>query len=455
VIAARLTRFAERFIPDAWVFALVATIIVFFGGLIIGVPARQLVQSWGEGFPELFAFTTQMCLVIITGYVVASARPVARTIVWLAEHSPHGPRAAVAWLTGFALVTAWLNWGFSLVFSSLLAREVARRRPGVDYRALAAASLLGLGSIWAQGLSGSAVLQMATPGLLPDRLREVVDANGLVPGGIIDLRHTTFLPQSLIAVAVEIVVVVALMAWAAPTSGARDAQSLGMSLPELISDDEPPPATPGEHLERSRILLFAVVALGGAYLALNVTSLTRLNVNNINIAMLLIGMALHGTPARVMSAVRAAVPATWGVLLQFPFYGAIAGMIGATKISQRIADLFVAASTPTTFPALVAGYSALLGVFVPSGGGKWLIEAQYVMSAAHAQRVHLGWAVACYDLGEALANLVQPFWMLPVLALLGLKARDVMGYTLLVFVVLAPIVLGLVTLLGAGLPYPL
>ena len=117
--------------------------------------------------------------------------------------------------------------------------------------------------------------------------------------------------------------------------------------------------------------------------------------------------------------------------------------------------MFVRVSTPTTFPPLVALYSAVLGVFVPSGGSKWVIEAPYVMAAAHALKVHLGWVVAAYDLGEALANLVQPFWMLPILGLFGLRARDVMGYTFVVFLVLPPVVLVLVTLLGLTLHYPL
>jgi short-chain fatty acids transporter len=171
--------------------------------------------------------------------------------------------------------------------------------------------------------------------------------------------------------------------------------------------------------------------------------------------MLLVGMLLHWTPARLMRAVRAATPATWGVLLQFPFYAAIAGMIATTKLNDRIAHLFVSVSSPTTFPALMSGYSAALGVFVPSGGSKWVIEAPYVLKAAHELHVHIGWVVACYDLGEAVANLVQPFWMLPVLALLGLRARDVMGFTFMVFVVLLPLVLVLTTLLGRTLAYPL
>jgi len=175
----------------------------------------------------------------------------------------------------------------------------------------------------------------------------------------------------------------------------------------------------------------------------------------VNLIFLLLGFLLHGTPARLMHAVQAATPAVWGVILQFPFYAGIAGVITATHLNEQLATLFVRVSTPATFPALVALYSAVLGVFVPSGGSKWVIEAPYVMAAAHQLQVHLGWVVAAYDLGEALANLLQPFWMLPILGLFQLRARDVMGYTLVVCAVLLPVVLLLVTLLGRTLPYPL
>jgi short-chain fatty acids transporter len=170
---------------------------------------------------------------------------------------------------------------------------------------------------------------------------------------------------------------------------------------------------------------------------------------------LLLGILLHRTPARLMHAVQAATPAVWGVLLQFPFYAGIAAVITGTHLSQQLAALFVGVSNATTFPAVVALYSAVLGVFVPSGGSKWIIEAPYVMAAAHELKVHLGWVVVAYDLGEALANLLQPFWMLPILGMLGLRARDVMGYTFVVFLALTPVVLLLVTLLGLTLRYPL
>jgi short-chain fatty acids transporter len=149
-----------------------------------------------------------------------------------------------------------------------------------------------------------------------------------------------------------------------------------------------------------------------------------------------------------MRAFKDGTPGIWGVLLQFPLYGGIAAVIVKTHLNDSIASLFVSAASAHSFPALVAIYSLILGVFVPSGGLKWVIEAPYVLKAAHELHVHLGWTVTVYNLGEALANLIQPFWMLPILGLFGLKARDVMGHTFLIFLVLLPIVLLLVTVLA-------
>ena len=183
--------------------------------------------------------------------------------------------------------------------------------------------------------------------------------------------------------------------------------------------------------------------------------LNAITINTLNFTFLIVGVLLHRTPARLMHAVQAATPAVWGVILQFPFYAGIAAIITTTHLNERLANAFVSISSPGSFPAVVAIYSAVLGVFVPSGGSKWVIEAPYVMQAAHELKVHLGWIVASYDLGEALANLLQPFWMLPTLGIFGLRARDVMGYTFIVFLALAPVVILLVTLLGATLRYPL
>jgi len=461
-LAIALTAWSERWLPDAFIFALAFTAIVVVAA-VVATPSSlvQVVDAWGRGFWELIPFTLQMALIIITGHVLATSQPIGRVIRRVATW-PSTPRGAVALVAFFAMASSWFNWGFSLIFSAVLAREVARRVDGVDYRALAAASFLGLGSVWAQGLSGSAALQMTSPGALQPQIREIVSNGGMVPDGIITFSDTIFLWQSLVSVLVEIVVVTIVMWLATPPAGrGRTARDLGISLGKTEIDPRPPieRLTPGQWLEHSPILSVLVVAIGGTYLIRYFMQaadpLSAINLNIVNLTFLLLGFLLHRTPARLMHAVQAATPAVWGIILQFPFYAGIAGIITATHLNERIADAFVSVSSPTTFPAIVAIYSAVLGVFVPSGGSKWVIEAPYVMAAAHDLKVHLGWVVAAYDLGEALANLVQPFWMLPILGLFQLRARDVMGYTFVVFLALVPVVLLLVTLLGATLSYPL
>jgi short-chain fatty acids transporter len=468
-VAATFTRWAERYIPDAFVFALVATAIVVIAGIVIRTSSvgalsasREVVIAWGGGFWDLVPFTMQMALVIITGYVLATTRPVYRLIAALAS-IPRAPRPAIAMVALFAMVSSWFNWGFSLIFSAMLAKEIARRVPAVDYRAVAASAFLGLGSIWAQGLSGSAALQMATGTALPEGVRKIVAGSaGQIPGGIIPLSRTIFLWQSLVSVVIEIVIVTIVVYLAAPSAArARTAAHMGIDLGVSPLDRKDPErrGTPGEWLEHVPVLNLLFVALSVAYLAIYFAQakhkLDAISLNTINLLFLTLGVGLHGTPARLMRAVKEATPGVWGVILQFPFYAGIAAIIVKSGLNEKLAHLFAGISGPRSFPAVIAMYSAVLGVFVPSGGSKWVIEAPYVMQAAHDLKVNLGWMVAVYDLGEALANLVQPFWMLPILGLFGLRARDVMGYTFLVFLVLTPVVLVLVTVLGATLAYPL
>ncbi|HMD35465.1 MAG TPA: TIGR00366 family protein [Vicinamibacterales bacterium] len=462
-LALALTDWTERWIPDAFIFALAATVIVILAAaLATSSSVPQIVDAWGRGFWDLIPFTLQMSLIIITGHVLATSPPMARLIRTIASW-PRTPKGAVALVTVFALSTSWINWGFSLVFSAVLAKEIARRVEGVDYRALAAASFLGLGSVWAQGLSGSAALQMATPGALQPQIRDIVSHGGLIPGGIIPFRHTIFLWQSLVSVPIEIVVVATVMWFATPPAGAgKTAADLGISLTDeaaAVSSQKSEVRSPGQYLEHSPLLTLLIVAIGAWYLVRYFTQagepLNAINLNILNLAFLLVGFLLHRTPARLAKAVQEATPAVWGIILQFPFYAGIAGIITATHLNDQLASAFVRISTRTTFPPLVAIYSAVLGVFVPSGGSKWVIIAPYVMEAAHTVKAHLGWVVAAYDLGEALANLVQPFFMLPILGVFRLGARDVMGYTIVVFFALTPVVILLVTLLGMTLPYPL
>jgi short-chain fatty acids transporter len=177
------------------------------------------------------------------------------------------------------------------------------------------------------------------------------------------------------------------------------------------------------------------------------------DLNNLNLGFLAVGLLLHWRPRSFLRAVSQSIPATAGVIIQFPFYGGIFGMIAKTPLSERLADLFIQASTRETFPVIVAMYSAVLDLFLPSGGGKWVVEAPYVMAAANELQVHLGWTIQVYNVSETVPNLINPFWMLPLMGILGVKARDLAGYSILQILFLGPAVLLLCWLFASTLPY--
>lgn len=445
----RLSDFSERYFPDALVFALLGIVLVFGFGLLLGESPVNLAVQGGKSFWALVPFTMQMVMVVIGGYVVAAA-PLTHALIVRLASLPRTPRAAITTIALFSLLTSLLSWGFSLVFSGLLTRELARRMPGMDYRAAGAAAYLGLGAVWALGLSSSAALMMATPSALPPALKVV--------SGVIPLTQTLFLWQSLVLAGVLIGVSVAVAALSAPRpEQARTAAHFGIKLtpPDLAL---PVRERPGDWLDYSPLLNVAVAALLGVYL-IDVFrhapqgALAALDLNNYNLIFLTLGLLLQWRPRRFVKAVTEALPSTGGVLIQFPFYAVIFGMISGSGISHWLAELFTRVSTPGNYPVLVAAYSAALGVLVPSGGSKWVVEAPYVLEAARLHQVHLGWVVQIYNAAEALPNLVNPFWMLPLTGLLRLKPQDLVGYGMLQLVVHLPIVVFLCWLLARTLPY--
>ena len=444
-----LANWSERWFPDALVFALMGIVVVFAGGVALGEsPARLAIQG-GKSFWSLVPFTMQMVMVIIGGYVVATSRPVYRLIRGLASLTQE-PRTAVALIALFSTLTSLISWGLSLIFSGLLAREYAARVKGLDYRAAGAAAYLGLGAVWAMGLSSSAAMLMATRETIPPSLFAIT--------GAIPLTQTVFLWQSIVTTLVLVVISVAIAYWTAPSAAsARTAEHFGV-VHQAVERPVERSARPGELLEHSPALTILVVALLGWYL-IDVFrtsprgALAALDLNTYNLIFLCAGLLLHWRPRQFLRSVADAVPATGGVLIQFPFYAVIFGMITGTSISDRLAHIFVTFSTQHTFPLLVAAYSAVLGVFIPSGGSKWIIEAPYVMQAANAHQVHLGWVVQIYNAAEALPNLVNPFWMLPLLAILRLKARDIVGYGMLQMIIHIPVVFALCWWFSRTLPY--
>ena len=446
-VGARIADLTERYFPDAFVFALAIVAVVFIAGMAVGESPIKLADEFGRGFWVLIPFTMQMALIIVGGFVVASSKPCSRLIEALAA-VPSSPRGAVAFVAFFAMASSLFSWGFSLIFTGLLVREIVRRIDGVDYRAIGAAAYLGLGSVWALGLSSSSALMQATPSSIPPALLPIT--------GVIPLTQTIFLWQNVVLAAVLIGASVAIAYYSCPdASRAKTAASMGIRF-EPMTVEEEPPETPAEKLERSPVLTLFVVALLLVYLAYEFGRRgvgAALDLNTFNLIFITLGLLLHWRPRAFLKAVSKSVPATAGVIIQFPFYAGVFGMISNTSLEERLANLFVDVATQGTFPIVVAVYSIILGVFIPSGGGKWVLEAPYVMSAANELEVHLGWTVQIYNAAETLPNLMNPFWMLPLMGILGVKARDLAGYSILQLIFHVPIVLILCWLFAQTLPY--
>ncbi|WP_423724190.1 short-chain fatty acid transporter [Arthrobacter gengyunqii] len=449
-VAQALARWTEKWFPDAYIFALAGVVIIALAALLNGSSPQDVADSFGNGFWDLTAFTLQMSMVVLTGYVVATSPPVAKLIARLAR-VPQTATTAVSFVAFLSMSVSFLNWGLSIVFGGLLARAIARRSDlRVDYRALGAAAFMGLGAVWALGLSSSAAQLQATAASLPPALLEVT--------GVLDFGKTIFTWQSLLTCAILIALTTVIAHLSAPKGEAiRTATELGVDL-----DDTPEPAStrerPGEWLEYSPILPMLMGLLTAGWLVSQFVTKPFLSVisslNGYLLVFLILGLVLHRTPRNFLQAVTKAVPATAGILVQFPLYAAMAAILtkaeggGGTTLSEHLATFFTNIGAGGAFAVVIAIYTVILGIFVPSGGGKWLVEAPYVMQSATDVEMNLGWTVQIYNIAEALPNLINPFFMLPLLAVLKLRARDLVGFTFLQFIIHLPVVLLLVWLLG-------
>ncbi len=444
-----LAAWSEKWFPDAWVFALLGIVFVFFFGIIIGQSPVKLALAGGKEFWVLIPFTMQMAMIIIGGYVVAST-PAVYWLIRKIATIPKNGKTAVALIAFFSMATSLISWGFSLIFSGLLVREMTRHRDDMDYRAAGAAAYLGLGAVWALGLSSSAALMMATKGAIPPKLFQI---SGLIP-----LTSTLFTWANFWTVIALICVSIAIAYFSAPNPNkVKNAKGFGISFEPLDMSVEPR-QKPGEWLEYSPLLIILVGAMLVYYLVAVFRNSPNgawaaLDLNTYNLIFITVGMFLHWRPKRFLKSVYQSVPATGGVLIQFPFYAVIFGMIVGTGINGWLTHLFYTITTHGTYPLLVALYSSVIGVFVPSGGSKWVVEAPYVLQAANLHHVSLGWTTQIYNAAEAIPNLLNPFWMLPLLGLLHVKARDLVGYSVLQMMVHIPIVFFLCWLFAQIMPY--
>ena len=442
-------RVIERWLPDAFLFAIILTIVVFIAAMVgTGVGPLRVLSYWGSdsGFWGLLAFTMQMCLVVVLGSALAQA-PVVNRLLKKCAGLAHTPKQGILVTVIVSGICMWLNWGFGLIAGVLLAKEVARKIPTIDYRVLIA-SAYSVICMWHAGLSGSIPLQITTPGALA-AAGYTTDVNMTV-----STAETIFFPVNLVLVVLVIAACAVVMVASHP-----DAEHTITVDPALLKDEEVRTyevKVPADAMEQSKIL-WAITWIAGfvyiGYYFYNTVAngnsvLSALTLNIVNMIFMFLGILAHGSLRRYIDAIGDSASSAAGVILQFPFYAGIMGMmVGANdqgvSLAQIIADAFVAISTNMTFPMLTFLSAGIVNFFVPSGGGQWAVQAPAMMPAAAEMGVSASRCAMGIAWGDCWTNLIQPFWALPALAIAGLKARDIMGY-----LVVLTVVVGIIVCLG-------
>ena len=442
-------RVIERWLPDAFLFAIILTIVVFIAAMVgTGVGPLRVLSYWGSdsGFWGLLAFTMQMCLVVVLGSALAQA-PVVNRLLKKCAGLAHTPKQGILVTVIISGICMWLNWGFGLIAGVLLAKEVARKIPTIDYRVLIA-SAYSVICMWHAGLSGSIPLQITTPGALA-AVGYTTDMNMTV-----STAETIFFPVNLVLVVLVIAACAVVMVASHP-----DAEHTITVDPALLKDEEVRTyevKVPADAMEQSKIL-WAITWIAGfvyiGYYFYNTVAngnsvLSALTLNIVNMIFMFLGILAHGSLRRYIDAIGDSASSAAGVILQFPFYAGIMGMmVGANdqgvSLAQIIADAFVAISTNMTFPMLTFLSAGIVNFFVPSGGGQWAVQGPVMMPAAAEMGVSAARCGMGIAWGDCWTNLIQPFWALPALAIAGLKARDIMGY-----LVVLTVVVGIIVCLG-------
>jgi short-chain fatty acids transporter len=417
-ISAFFTQVVHRVLPDPLIFAILLTGVTF--ALALGLTPKapaDLVMLWGSGFWNLLAFSMQMAMILVTGHALASSGPVKRMLVALAS-SARTPGQGVMLVAFVGAVACAINWGFGLVLGAMLAREVARRVKGTDYRLLVASAYMGF-LTWHGGLSGSVPLVAATKG---NPMEKTV--------GLIPVSHTIFTGYNAFITIGLIILLPILARLMMPKP--EDVVTVDPALlqdPPSVERKLSPDATFAERMEESRALAVLVAALCAVFLVIRfINKGFVLDIDTVNLVFLAAGIVLHKTPMAYARAVTAAAKGASGIMIQFPFYAGIQALMDHSGLAGVITKWFVDIANVHTFPLLAFLSSALINFAVPSGGGHWVVQGPFVMPAAQALGADLGKSAMAIAYGEAWTNMAQPFWALPALAIAGLGVRDIMGY---------------------------
>ncbi|MCT8137460.1 short-chain fatty acid transporter [Anaerobacillus sp. CMMVII] len=425
----RITSFTnkimQRYLPDPFLFVIILTLVVFGLGVVLtNSSPKDMVVFWGDGFWNLLAFAMQMVLILVTGYVLASS-PLFKKLLYNLAKLAKTPGSAIILVTIVSLFASWINWGFGLVIGALFAKELARQVAKVDYRLLIASAYSGF-IVWHGGLAGSVPLTIATPGHFSEDLI-----------GIIPTSDTIFSSFNLFIVAVLFITLPILNRLMMNNKDAVYVDKKLLEDNEDVSQNEQAEVvTPATRLENSMILSFVTGTLGIAYIIYFVSQNGfSLNLNIVNFIFLFLGILFHKTPRNFLNSVSNAVRNAGGIIIQFPFYAGIMGMMVASGLAGLMSEWFVSISTVTTFPFFTFISAGIVNFFVPSGGGQWAVQAPIMLAAGNDLGVSAAKTAMAVAWGDAWTNMIQPFWALPALAIAGLKAKDIMGFCIIVLFV--------------------
>ena len=413
------TRIMQRWLPDAFLFAIILTFVVLISGVVVeDRSVNQMIDFWGDGIWNLLTFSMQALLTLVTGYVLAKT-PLVKRILHLISGVARTPGQAIVLMTVIALLSGWVNWGFGLIASGLFAREIAQRVKGVHYPLLVAAAYSGM-LIWHAGLSGTIPLKVAVAD--GDSLGE------LLGGRSIPVGETIFSSEVLTICALIILTVPIVYRLMMPTADQVT------EIPAELRDEDVKAAmpvsdmTPAEKLENSMLISLLLSGMGLYYIMGYFMDGGKLGLNSLNMIFLMVGLLLQKTPANYLRALNEAIRSTTGIVLQFPLYAGIMGMMVSSGLAVSISEWFISISTADTFTLFTFLSAGIVNFFVPSGGGQWAVQAPIVIPAAQALGVPLNHAAMAVAFGDAWTNMVQPFWALPLLGIAGLGIKDIMGY---------------------------
>jgi short-chain fatty acids transporter len=432
-----LSRFTERWVPNSWAVCMLLTAVALALAMV-GADAgvEETVLAWGGGMWSLLELAMQFTIIMVMAHACVASRPVYRWLDRLASlPNPAKPRQAVAVTALFSMLLAYVNWALALVAGALFVPFLCRRNPKADARVVIAAAYLGGGTVFGGGLSSSAPLILATPGnplLDPATGSAVLDR--LVP-----VTATLFTPFNVAYTVVIGLVGLATIVALHPRRGAVTLPSdrIEAMLPKPPAA-EPPVSTPADWLDAFPGWIWLAIALIAYPLGHSLVTKgfgTSWTINAYNMVFLIAALLLHRRPMSFLHACREGVGATWGIILQFPFYAGIFGVMNGTGLGAWLGALFASSASTATYPLVVYVYSAVLNLFVPSAGSKWLIEAPYLIPAAEQLRVSVETTVLAYAYGDSTTNLIQPFWAIPILSVTGLRFGEMVGYTSLVALV--------------------